>query len=191
MIKDLSFKYISSLLILFISACSDSFSNPVLMPVIDLGEVEILSKPRPMIYLQEVGDLRSNKKFLSFDNQFFETHADIGPVVREVLSKVLVESGFKYSNNAKVIFKVNVVKWESLVKSGLISDLDSVAELQLNLFQRNGKKIYTGKYVGEAKVQSSSLSNEELSKSLGLAMREAVMKISQDASLVKLIESNK
>ncbi len=170
-----------------LSGCSSDFSQPFPMPLIPLSQEVKKVGGAPEIYLQEIKDLRESKVFLEHDNMKYQTHADIGPVAREALSKAFEKQGYKYSNTAKFIFKTDILKWHAKIEEGFLSIATAEAEVAMALFNRQGQKMYSGKYRGVATLESVIYNNDDIAEILGASMGAAILQLSHDQKLESLL----
>lgn len=181
---------ISFLFLIFFVSCSSQFVNPINMPKIETSSEYLKEVAAYSIFVQEVVDKRKEKKFLKISEMSYESHADIAPAVREALSQSLVQKGYPISSKPKVVFVIEVLNWNAKIEDNfLLSELKSNAELKLEVFEMQGGRVYSGKYLGESKLEKFSFSNESLTQVLGLAMGQAVDTLVNDKNLVSTLNN--
>jgi hypothetical protein len=180
-------KIVVCLFLLFVTSCSSEFSNPFLMPPIEIDKEDLLKGKEKSFYIQNFEDQRKDKVFIKFNEQSYSSDAEVESVVRESLTKALVDKGFKYSKDAKYIFKIYILEWQGEAKDDIFSTLNTSAEIQTDIFDKGGKKIFSGKYQGKSSVDKLTLNNEDALIGLSTAMKVALLKFVNSKELQDLL----
>lgn len=181
--------YCALFFVFIFQACSSQFENPVMMPRIDIAKsYESIPRNANPIFVQEVVDARKKKDFIHFDEASYETHAEIGPVVREALTQALTKKG--YVNQAKPVFvlKLEVQEWNaSVIDEFFLSHLTAKAHISLAVYEMQGHKVYSGKFSGESLIKKINFSNESLTQALSVAMQQAIDTLVEDKNLQEVL----
>ncbi len=184
-------KRILTLVVLGLVSCGPNFVNPVIAPEAPLEAVDV--KPRAksegQFYLKSFEDSRSLKDLTSYDGKSYYTDSDLTLVGREGLSRILGKAGFSSSKESAIFIKGKLIEWTADVIDGYPSLISSKAKIYIELIDPTDRRIYSGSYSGAAELQAPGLSNDELRKSLSLAMEKALEQVAKDKGVVNVLTS--
>lgn len=118
-----------------------------------------------------------------------EAKQPIGPAVQDGLKRAFADRGAEITETAPVVISGEVLRWYAAVSGGLSGKAKGEAVVRIEVFDPANKKIYAGTYEGSATMQRPSLSEKDVSETLGAAMAQALSQVSEDKQLVKVLAS--
>lgn len=118
-----------------------------------------------------------------------EAAQPIGPAVQDGLKRAFADRGAEITDSAPIVVSGEVLRWYASVASGFSSKAKGEAAVRIEVFDPANKKIYTGTYEGFATMQHPSLSEKDVSETLGAAMAQALSQIGEDKQLMRVLSS--
>ncbi len=118
-----------------------------------------------------------------------EAAQPIGPAVQDGLKRAFADRGAEITDSAPIVISGEILRWYARVESGLSSKAKGEAAVRIEIFDPANKKIYTGTYEGYATMQHPSLSEKDVSETLGAAMAQALTQVGEDKQLLRVLSS--
>ncbi len=181
------------LLVSSLISCGPSLGN-----LIEVPSLNIAKKLNPTVRLtnntflsvDEFTDTRPSPTIAVVDGKKdVKTTGEVLPVVVSGLKDSLGNAGFTFSDSAPVIIAGEVRKWSAEVQGRLPTKLSAEGQLYLEVFDPANKKIYSGVYNGFSSMESSSITEADLKRTLSGAMEETIRQIMADRQLLALLQS--
>lgn len=186
-------KVLFPILALFLfSACSTGIDDKMPVPNITTPQVEsVFSKENlvPTLFVGDIRDGRPQTALAVMGEKKSEPEGDITLAVSRALQEGLKSKGFEINDSAPVVVTGEVRTWLVTIKGGVPSKGESSAALSLEVYDPANKKVYSGVYQGSARMERSTLSDQDISRLLGVAMTEAIGQALSDKNLIQLLAS--
>lgn len=178
------------LFLLACSACSPKLGKSIGMPTIpSVSHQKGVDVSGAEVFVNTVVDARGDRTIANYEGKTIEAKGDVALTVKDAVSRALEGQGFALSDFAPLSMTAEVRNWNADVKSGMPSSVTSEAKIYVEIRDPANKKIYSGTYSGHSMIQHASLGEEDIQKSLGTSMAEALRQIFVDAHLVEVLAS--
>ena len=182
-----------SVALLLILACGPSFKGSIgVPPVTVVKELNPAGRLNSNTYLfvDEFVDSRPNKAIALVDGKNeVQSVGEVVPVVVQGLKDSLGNVGFSFSDSAPVVLSGELRKWSADVSGRMPTKIKAEAQLYIEVLDPANKKIYSGVYNGFSNMDSGSVGEPEVKKTLSGAMEEAVKQVTSDRQLIALLQS--
>lgn len=173
------------------SACSPTLRDTLEVPVVNAPapgkNVEKVSNA--YLYIDEFSDARANKALASMDEKEIQPAGDVVPAVVKALKEALINRGFEISESAPVMVSGEVRQWFAEISGSMPTRVNVEAAIFIEVLDPANKRIYSGVYQGKSWKESSSMKEEDIRKTLGEGMEEAIKRVTADERLMGLISS--
>lgn len=178
-------------LIVGLSACSPSLKDTLEVPIVNAPAMakNVEKVSNAYLYIDEFSDARPNKAIASMDEKEIQPAGDVVPSVVKALKEALVNRGFEISESAPVMVSGEVRQWFAEIAGSMPTRVNVEAAIFIEVLDPANKRIYSGVYQGKSWKESSSMKEEDIRKTLGEGMEEAIKRVTADERLMGLISS--
>lgn len=121
--------------------------------------------------------------------ELVQPYGDISAVVEQGAIKALRRRGVVFSDRSWVSLRGEISKWQSVVHSTAMVEIESQAQLRVQVFDRKGDVVYSGNYAGARSSRFPVASEQDVKDSLALAMRQAIDQMATDEQLLRALSS--
>lgn len=176
-------------LLLLLAGCSSNISNRIALPFIPTPEGLSDKGKGAMVFIEEVKDMRGDAAIGQTSSGPIEAMGSAPASVRDSLDDIFKKSGFNVTDSAPIVLQVQLRKWFADVKKGIPLEINSEAELFLQVFDPGNNLAYSGSYQGTSQLSGSGLDDRAVKEALATAMTQAIGRIGHDQQLLKLLSS--
>ena len=178
-------------LCLSLTACSPSLRDTLDVPVVNTPPPakNVEKVTNAYLYIDEFSDARPNKALAAMDGKEIQPAGDVVPSVVKALKEALVARGFEISESAPVMVSGEVRHWFAEISGSLPTRVNVEAAIFIEVLDPANKRIYSGVYQGKSWKEGSSMKEEDIRKTLGEGMEEAIKRVIADERLMGLISS--
>ena len=191
----------AALLLPFVAAVALSASliscGPTLKPTLDVPSIKVSgakiekdsSAANTYLFVDDFVDGRVNKVFVRNNKKEISAAGNLAPAVADALKQALGARGFSFSESAPVIISGEVRDWNADVTGSLPTKVDAHAAIFIEILDPANKRIYSGVYKGFASIESASIGEKDVKRTLANSMEEAVTQVVADKQLVSVLSS--
>ena len=180
-----------TLILVATSACSPRLNETLEVPTVPIPppskNVEKVSNA--YLFIDEFSDTRANKALATMDGKEIQAAGDVVPSVVKALNEALTGRGFEISESAPVMVSGEVRQWIAEISGSVPTRVSVEASIFIEVLDPANKRIYSGVYQGKSWKESSSMKEEDIRRTLGEGMSEAIKRIIADERLMGLISS--
>lgn len=174
-------------------ACGPSLKGTIQVPTLKIAKVldpSTRTSANTYLFVDEFVDARSDKTIALVDGkQQVQTSGEVLPGVVQALKDSLGNVGFTFSDSAPVVIAGQLRKWKADISDRMPTKISADAQLYVEVLDPANKKIYSGVYNGFSTMESNSIGEAEVGKTLSASMEEAVKQVTADRQLISLLQS--
>jgi hypothetical protein len=171
--------------IIFLCSCAAGFGKSIAAPVVEpQGQLEAPAGAKPLrVRIEPFTDKRSSSTFVVINDRKIESEGDIGVALQQGFEEAFSKIGVD-----RALFDVprvsgSILEWSATVNPAFpASTMKATSTILVEVYSAKGNRLFGKKYIGEVEAKHPLMTEEKVTKMLGMAMGHAVSEAVNDSA---------
>lgn len=168
------------------SACSASLNSLIGVPTIQLKKAAQTVSGEPEVKIDPIVDARANDTVAALSTKEAKIQGDILAAIQTATENAFKAHGFTLSAEAPLVVKTQL---KTLFADIADNKVSTTASISLEVQDPANRRVYSAHYDGSVNLEASGINSDDVKRSLGIALGEAIDAMFADQRLVRLLSS--